>query len=472
MRVKGKHLLPTKFLFAMTCCLPLGLIPRTVMAQPPATPAPPAVAKPLNVKPITLDQKTREKVFEIVWSKINEQFFDPKFNGVDWQLMRRRYLPLAVQANTDAAFYEALNKMLGELRESHIGILPPEVYADRDTAQTAPPSGTKNAKEESEQGTAGITVQWIEEKPIITAVVPESGGAVAGIRPGYVLTGIDDKEVDTIVARFKKAAKVPRDFKTLVRLGFPHFLDGPAGSEVVVRFLDADDKPQTMTVKRTPLVGEVVQFGELPPILVQTETKRLDGNIGYIRANIFMMPILQKVRTAINEMSDTKGIILDLRGNPGGIGLLSSAIAGSFYAQRTNLGTMRMRRGNINFLAYPQPTVYKIYTRPLVILTDEGSASTSEIMAGGMQENGRAVVIGSETAGEALPSLVEKLPGGARFQYAIADFKTPKGVLLEGRGVQPNIPIVLTRAALLSGTDPVLSAAIEYITKKETTTKK
>jgi carboxyl-terminal processing protease len=85
-----------------------------------------------------------------------------------------------------------------------------------------------------------------------------------------------------------------------------------------------------------------------------------------------------------------------------------------------------------------------------------------------MQELGRAVVVGERTAGAALPSIFQKLPTGALFQYAVADFRTPKGTLIEGRGVAPDIEVRLTRRALLKGRDPQLDAAIEQINKQST----
>ena len=89
-------------------------------------------------------------------------------------------------------------------------------------------------------------------------------------------------------------------------------------------------------------------------------------------------------------------------------------------------------------------------------MIDNGSASTSEIFAAGMQELGRAVVVGERSAGAALPSVFLKLPTGALFQYAVGDFKTPKGVLIEGRGVQPDIEVKLNRRELLGGHDSQL----------------
>jgi len=83
-----------------------------------------------------------------------------------------------------------------------------------------------------------------------------------------------------------------------------------------------------------------------------------------------------------------------------------------------------------------------------------------------MQELGRAVVVGERTAGAALPSLFYKLPTGAIFQYAIGDFKTPRGTMIEGRGVAPDVEVKLTRRSLLEGRDAQLDAAIEQIKKQ------
>jgi carboxyl-terminal processing protease len=123
---------------------------------------------------------------------------------------------------------------------------------------------------------------------------------------------------------------------------------------------------------------------------------------------------------------------------------------------------MKMRAGYINFAVYPQQDPYK---GKVVILIDGRSASTSEIFAAGLQEIGRAKVVGERSAGAALPSVFEKLPTGAVFQYAIGDFKSPEGTLIEGRGVAPDLEVKLTRKELLRSRDPQLEAALAQIQK-------
>jgi len=145
---------------------------------------------------------------------------------------------------------------------------------------------------------------------------------------------------------------------------------------------------------------------------------------------------------------------------------MAAGIAGFLEKQNNedkSMGTMRMRSGYQRFAVFPQPNPY---FGPVAILTDGGSASTSEIFAAGMQELGRAIVVGERTVGAALPSIFTKLPTGALFQYAIGDFKTPKGTLIEGRGVAPDVEVKLTRRSLLEGRDVQLEMAIEQINRQ------
>ena len=139
---------------------------------------------------------------------------------------------------------------------------------------------------------------------------------------------------------------------------------------------------------------------------------------------------------------------------------MAPAVAALFLEEETSLGTMKLRRGEIRFVTYRQQSPYG---GPLVLLVDEASASTSEILAGALQEMGRASIVGEQTLGAVMPSVVEKLPNGAVFQYAVADFKTPKGVMLEGRGVRPDLVVAPRREDFLTGRDPTLEAALGHI---------
>jgi carboxyl-terminal processing protease len=235
---------------------------------------------------------------------------------------------------------------------------------------------------------------------------------------------------------------------------------------VKIVYLDDKDRPHETILTSEKLKGELSpMFGNFPPQYTEFETKRIAngaGYIGYIRFNIFTAPVIEKLKAAISGFGDADGMIFDLRGNPGGLGGIATTIAGRICDRPGSLGVMKMRSGELRFAFFPQE---KRYAGPVAVLIDGMSASTSEVFSGGIQEIGRAVIVGERSAGAALPSFIQKLPTGALFQFAVADFKTPKGVLIEGRGVIPDVEARYDRASLLAGRDAQLEAAVEQIRK-------
>jgi carboxyl-terminal processing protease len=183
--------------------------------------------------------------------------------------------------------------------------------------------------------------------------------------------------------------------------------------------------------------------------------------------NIFFEPesLIKTVEDTVKSCAGCSGFIIDLRGNPGGIGALAMGVAGWFIDKPDQqLGAMYMRDNTVKFVVNPRPDAFR---GPLAILVDGCSASTSEIFAGGLKDLKRARVFGKRTAGAALPSVFEKLPNGDGFQYAIANYISQGGKALEGTGVVPDEEVPLTRQQLLAGQDPVLEAAVTWIQKQK-----
>ena len=395
--------------------------------------------------------EVRQETFDIVWRTVKEKHFDPTHGGVDWDKVREQYAPRAAAAKSDSEFYGVLREMLGELQQSHFNIIPPEAVIEDDSPE---PRG----------GGIGIDLRLVGGQPMITRVEPGSRAASAGLRPGFIIKRIDDTNAEQVITLFAKS-KESEAIRTLrITRSLLARISGAPETTVRIAYLDERDRPCEAIVARERLKGEMSQrLGNFPPQYTEFEAKRLTGGIGYIRFNVFVMILMERIKTAIRGMGDAPGIIIDLRGNPGGVGGMAPGIAGVLGEEGTSLGTMTMRSGYTRFFVNPQPPAY---LGPVVILTDGSSGSTSEIFAGGLQELGRAVVVGERTAGAALPSIFQKLPTGALFQFAIADFKTPKGMLIEGRGVAPNVEVKMNRRALLDGHDPQLDAAVEEIMKR------
>ena len=417
----------------------------SAVAQTQTAPAPVAGGSAVTATDV------RQQTFDIVWRTVKEKHFDPTFGGVDWDKVRAEYAPRVAGVKNDHELYELLQRMLEELHQSHFGIIPPEAIISEETA--AP-----------HLGGIGIDLRIINNQAVLTRVEPDSKAAAAGLRAGFIITKIDDTTVEQILARFTKSKATPAFIRLYSVRALLGRLGGAPETSVRIAYLDQHDQAHDVTLTRGRLKGEMSPaFGNFPPQYMEFEAKQLAGNIGYIRFNIFVLPQMEKIRAAIRQMHTASGIIIDLRGNPGGVGGMAPGIGGMLSAKEVSFGVMTMRSGHVSFVAFPQPGAY---TGPVVIITDGGSASTSEVFAGGMQSIHRAVIVGERSLGAALPSVLVKLPTGALFQYAIADFKTPDGVLLEGRGVIPDQQVTLTRQALLEGRDPLLDAATAQIKKQ------
>lgn len=395
--------------------------------------------------------EARRESFDIVWRTVNEKHFDPTFGGVDWEMVRKRYEPRVASVTSDHELYRLLQQMLGELRQSHFAIIPPEAI-------------TNDVPGDPPAGGLGVDIRLIGEDAVISRVESGSSAERAGVRPGFVLKQVDGTRVERIVDSISagsESAAIKRIRRTRAILGR---LAGAPGSEVRLVYLDRSGRSVEASVIREKARGEMSpRLGHFPPHYTEFEAKRLVNGVGYIRFNVFVPSLMDRIRAAIRSMIGAPGLVIDLRGNPGGVGGMSSGIAGVLDGKPILLGTMKMRTAEQKFLSFPQKDPY---FGVVVVLIDGMSASTSEVFAGGLQASGRATIVGEQSAGAALPSIITKLPTGALFQYAIADFRTPKGDLIEGRGVIPDVEVRLTRASLLSGRDAQLDAAIGVIRKQ------
>ncbi len=388
--------------------------------------------------------------FEFVWKRIQDRYWDPeqlegKHGGLNWQAVHDELLPKMQSAANESEALGVLENMIGRLHLTHFAIIPNEVYSDLDE-----PSGG--------EGITGLDVRVVDGKPLVTSV---ASGVDA--RPGWEIVRIDQRKLAPVldrVARMYERATI-RDMM-LVRAVTAR-LDGPVGVPVEIEFLDGENRLLKRRVVRVRPRGEVTRLGLMPAASVWYESRKLPGDIGYFTFNLFLDPgrLMPAFEEAVKTCARCAGIIVDVRGNPGGLGVMSMGMAG-FFIERTDqqLGTMYMRNLPIKFVINPRQPLYK---GPLAILVDGLSASTSEIFAGGLKDLGRARIFGTRTAGAALPSVIEKLPNGDAFQYAQANYLSDGGKALEGAGLQPDVQVENRREDLLAGHDRVSEAAVEWI---------
>ena len=393
--------------------------------------------------------------FEYVWTAIRDKHWQTKPGGLDWQAIHEEFRPKMEAADSMDAAREVLNQMLGRLHQSHFNIVPGELYSNVDAAHGG-------------DTTTGIDVRVVGTQVLVTSVERDSSAFLQGVRPGWEILKIARADLTPIVAKLNEtyAGSTLRDL--MLRRAILGLLAGDAAGPVQVEFLEADGRRAAKTLAPGRPKGDSVRFGYLNPMRVWFNSSRVgDANIGYVAFNVFLdaQRLMTAFGDAVQSCEKCEGFIVDLRGNPGGIGIMAMGMAGWFIAQPDqNLGTLYMRDTTLKFVVNPRLTTFG---GPLAILVDGTSASTSEIMAEGLKDLGRARIFGTRTAAAALPSVFEKLPNGDGFQYAIANYISEGGKPLEGLGVTPDVGTPITREALLAGKDPPLDAAVAWIESRK-----
>ncbi|HEX8116011.1 MAG TPA: S41 family peptidase, partial [Pyrinomonadaceae bacterium] len=389
---------------------------------------------------------------------------------------RLEFEPRVAAAHTDRELHTLLQQMLNRLGRSHFNIIPPEAIPSTDGEDgpagadgedkvpgTEEPrrKGNPRATEQLTYG-IGIDLRLVNGAALVTRVEPGSTAARAGLRTGHVLRSINGETLNEIlrtlrlVALYEPSARNQIPAEIIVG-----YVNGPPGTSVRLTYLDGRNRVRRAVVPRERLKGELVPlFQTLPAQFVEFESSRLRGGVAYVRFNLFAAPVLEKFCAALRSMRDAPGLVVDLRGNRGGLLGLVYGLGGMLETRPVSFGVMRTRAGWYDIGITPQKNGYR---GQLVVLIDAETQSAAEMFAAGLQASGRAVVVGERSAGATLPSAAKELPTGAILQYAFADFVGGDGRVIEGAGVEPNLSVKLTRRQLLAGRDPQLEAALGSI---------
>jgi carboxyl-terminal processing protease len=407
--------------------------------------------------------------FEQIWRTIADKHYDPTLACLDWPAVREQYGARVAEAGKDtAAAYVAINEMLGLLGQSHLHATPPSVAAVRERS--------------SGPATVPITVRWlpIEARSVTSraVIVDEAVDAhPSGLPRGAILTKVDGESVDE-VARATEATLGPGLERRPAELAFTTaraigaMLSCPEGGSKRLSFLDPTraDAESELDVACFIPEGERVSLGNLRNLPTTVKWRMLepttDGPLGYLAFNYWMLPMTERVRTGVDELraAGMQALIIDLRGNPGGVGAMSIPIARMFLREGASLGRLQMREFDQEFNIEPNPDAF---AGPIVILVDEGTASTSEIFALGLRDVGRVTIVGAgPSAGMALPSMLETLPDGGLIQYVVGDYHSARGTAAEGEGVVPEVVVVESRTDYATGRDPVLDAAAQLLRER------
>lgn len=377
-----------------------------------------------------------KELVDEVWQIVQRQYVDGTFNQVDWQAVRKEFLNRSYSNQQEA--YKSIREMLQKLDDPYTRFMDPEEFKNMQVDTSGELTGI------------GITISQDEETKQIVVISPidDTPAFKAGILAKDVILKINGKSTEGM------------DTNQAVSL-----IRGEPGTKV------------NLTIQRN---GQSKQFEitrariEIHPVRHSTKTTPA-GNIGYIRLNQFSANASREMQSAIRDLERQRvvGYILDLRGNPGGLLFSSVEIARMWLDRGTIVSTIDRRGEQEREVARGRALTDK----PLVVLVDKGSASASEILSGALQDNRRAVLVGSQTFGKGLVQSVRPLEDGSGLAVTIAKYHTPSGRDINKHGITPDVKVELTdaqrqelwlneRDKLATIEDPQFAKAIEVLGKE------
>ena len=398
------------------------------------------------------------ETFDAAWRIVRDSHFDATFNGVDWDAVATELRPRAAAVGSAGELRQVLRDMLSRLGQSHFAVIPATADSVDGVSQDL-------------SGTPGFDVRLVGREFLVSSVDPAGGGAAAGVRTGWKVVTLDSVAVPALLSRLPESLE-PRLLQVEAWRLASTRLRGAAGSLLSVTFEDGAGKSVSLAVERRQETGQPVTVGNLPTIHVRVDAHRArtpgGRTAGVIRFNAWMAAVDPLFTQAVDGFRGADGMVVDLRGNPGGLAAMLMGISGHFIDERKTLGVMKTRDNELRFVVNPRRVNSRgervePFDGPVAILVDALSGSASECFTGGMQALGRVRVFGQPSMGQALPALFSRLPNGDVLIHAYGDFVTADGTRLEGRGVLPDEVVPLERSDLLAGRDRPMEAALAWI---------
>ncbi|MGF1449489.1 MAG: S41 family peptidase [Opitutales bacterium] len=407
------------------------------------------------------DPQRNLEIFDRVWETVNETYFDAAFGGVDWAGLRASERPRAEAAESLRALSRILNDMLGQLGVTHFAVtgLGDDAF---DAARLSDVVEDENITEDPvwQGGYSGLALIELDGTVVVREVFADSPAQKAGVEAGMELLGVGERGALAVRDDLEASGVTGARLRHIWPERLQRLLDGQApGTERTLRLRQANGRQVVQTLR---LAARPVEFSEelgyMPAQPMVFTHRELGEGMDYVHFNLFLPQLMPRIREAV--LGARQGLILDLRGNAGGVGLMAGGVAGLLIDERLKLGRSQLRTGWLGFVGFPQRGAF---SGPVAVLIDAATGSTAELLAGGLQQAGRARVFGQTSAGAAMASLFTELPGGGRFQYVVGDLILPDGTRLDGTGVVPDVSIPLTRQTLASPQDETLEAALAWL---------
>jgi carboxyl-terminal processing protease len=434
-----------------------------------------------------------KETFAIVWERLQNSGFSGKNEGLDWAALKAEHQPDIENAKNIESLRREINELLTDLKASHLVLLPAETIAKAESLAVDEATEDSDSTEDPTQddadtqtsaanapssdapfGDFGLRLAMIEGLLRVERVAEGSPAQRAAIRPGWTLERIG--EFNTLAAA-KAIRKLPQDAMrkgdTMLAAQALGYLDAQAPDKrVKLSFRDASGKAHKYTLGSAASADvQSITLPGIPPLPLRFSQRVVPlsggGCVLHVEFSLWAMPVYDKLVESLREHGDCTGVVIDLRGNSGGLMASLSAVGGLFFDERASLGTLSTGGGDLKLTALPRVVDndgrdIRRFSGPLAILIDGASISCSDMFPASMQALQRARIFGVASAGMALPAASTPLPSGDRLLYPIADFVDPAGRRIEGIGTIPDQIIAPTVAALSAGRDPILDAALTW----------
>ncbi len=353
------------------------------------------------------------------WQIIKTNYYSADLNEQNWIKWKKRYLH-KIKTQEDA--YVAINSMIASLDDSYSKFMSKDEFMAQ-----------KNAINSKLYG-IGINIASISGKIYIANVIENAPAYNQGVRSGDIILKVNGTDVSGHSVYY---------VAQLIR--------GQIDIPISMELLRGNEKFEK-SIKREEIKVKTIDY------------KKLTDDIGYIRISSFIgLDTSKEFIIALNRLKDSKALILDLRGNSGGLFQNAVVISNLFMKEGTIVNVIA-RQGKKN--TYSATNEGCIYDNPLAILVDNTTASASEILSSALKDNKRATLIGTKTYGKGLVQKVFSLSNKSGMNLTIARYLTPSGVDINQKGVMPDYVVNFTHNDFINNIDPQLAYARKYLEKE------
>ena len=370
----------------------------------------------------TVFAATPAELYDDVWKIVNKKYYDPTNNSQDWAKWRYKYNK---KLKTQEDAYVAIDTMLASLNDPYTRFLQPKEFSEETQSIKGSLKGI------------GTQIGLRDGNLVIIAPLEDSPAERAGLLADdqiLEINGESTKGINIDAAADKIRGEKGTTVSLLIqRKGVPNKIYSIVRDEIEVKSVSC--KP--------PFKDSVIP-----------------DDIQYIRLSSFISKnAASEIETILNSSNNKKGIILDLRSNPGG--LLTNAIFISDMLLKGGVIVSTVDRDR--YKSTTRARYSQITQKPVVVLINKGSASASEILSGALKDNHRATIIGEQSFGKGLVQEINKLPDESGMNITIQRYLTPSGTDIHKKGITPDIVVELSKENVEAKNDVQLKKAIEVL---------